>query len=163
MNNTYGIMRFFNNKYVFLAVNCVLFIAAVISLFGLGTVQKASSLLELTMPDKVDLMIVSVYVIIAVFSAVGIFLAVKALTAQNNDKAMFYMCGGTLLFTAVHVISAHFLSLALIMALVKEKIGVSEIVAGCPVLEMFFLSVGIIFLILNLTLTKLNKNKPYLN
>lgn len=161
MNNISGKMRFFNNKYVFLAVNCVLVIAAIISLFGFGTVQKASSLLELTMPYKADLMIVSVYVIIALCAVAAIFLTVKAFMTDNSITPI-YICGGMLMFTMIHIISAHISSLILIISLVKEKIDIAYIVSHFPVFEVIFMTMGLIIIMFYAVLNNMPSYKNYI-
>lgn len=173
-----NIVRFFHNKYVFLAVNGILFLAAVVSLFVFGTVYKAfalqiSSTLDIAGIAKITVMpsitdffgrnifvgitLVSVYVIIAVCAAAGIFLTVKAFMTNNSETSIIYICGGTLMFTMIHMISAHISSLILIISLVNEKIGISYIVSYFPVFEVIFMTVGFIIIILYAVLKNIPK------
>lgn len=150
------IMRFFRNKYVFLAVNGILLLTAVVSLFVFGTIGRAYPLIKESSPDTADIALISVYIIAGIFSLVGIMLTVKGFMIQSSDRSAALMCFGTLLFTSLHIISAHILSSAMITSLAKGNIDISYIVANCPVFEMIFMASGIIFMMMFVIVKLLN-------
>ena len=156
MDRPNNFVKIINNKYIFFTVNVILFLAAILSLFMFGTVRRSLPLLALTIPDTADMVIVSVYIIIAAFLVIGTALTVTALVSKKEERAILCMCGGTLLFTAVHIVSAHILSLASLLAVGKGllyttffgKTAILNTELFFPFFEVIFMTLGSLFVIL---------------
>ncbi|MBQ3842841.1 MAG: hypothetical protein II820_09140 [Ruminiclostridium sp.] len=156
-----NIVRFFQTKYVFLTANGILLLAALVSISVFGTIGRAYTIIKEVSPGTADITIISVYIIAGVFSLTGIILTAKAYMTQNNDRTSALMCFGTLMFTSLHVISAHILSSAMITALANGYIDISYIVSNCPVFEMVFMAAGIIFMMIYLIIKAFMKTSVH--
>ena len=155
-----------DNKYFYLVINSVLTVGAVVSVFVLRMLYKtvfgvyfsldtlfpginelpfglseplADFLFSVGNDILSRLVLISFYIVFAALLAVEIILTIKAFMVPGRDTAL-YSCGATLSITMVHLATANFSS---IFILVKTRYDFGYVVMNYPVLETVSMLIGL--------------------